>query len=291
MKKNTFYITKLSIIKNKEKNSNGKIANYILNNIQNSDKFTLNSIAENTDLSYATVCRFFKNLGCSGIKSFKKSISEEFSNKTMYEAELLNFSTDALQHMKFEQISRNVCNHSSSVVQHCYNAFDDEQIQNIINTIKKAKFVYFIGLGTSGITAKYAYTKFFRLEVPCSYDTDIIIGKMKSSILKKNDVLFAISSSGRTKSIVEVAKTAKSNGALVISLCDFAHSPLSHISDIDICTTARESNKYIDLDFPLIQGQITVIDILYLCFFKTFQTHSSNSFETTKSTVMNDKLT
>lgn len=129
----------------------------------------------------------------------------------------------------------------------------------------------------------------FRLKLNCSFDTDIIISKMKASVMKKDDVLFVISSSGRTKPIVETAKIAKQNGASIITLCDFLQSPLSEISDINICTTIRNSNKYLDMDFPLIQGQITIIDILYSCIYNQSKI-SSMMVDKTTYAVENDKI-
>lgn len=139
------------------------------------------------------------------------------------------------------------------------------------------------------VTPIYGYTKFFRLNTSCFFSTDVIISKMKTSLMKQSDILFAISSTGRTKSILEIAKLAKEIGVKVISICDFSDSPLSNISDIAINTTIRESNKFIDTDFPLIQAQITIIDILYACAY--IKNHfASYNFNKTNNSINSDKI-
>ena len=55
--------------------------------------------------------------------------------------------------------------------------------------------------------------------------------------MSDKDVLFAISSSGRTGNIIEAANLANENKVTVISLTDFAVSPLTKISDLNLHTT------------------------------------------------------
>lgn len=291
MENNSLYIARLCALKNnKKKKKWSRVADYVLSNLDGTNNFTIETLAEKTDTSYATVCRFLKEIGVSGIKEFKRMILHEMQNQQKLELKLENYSIEDPSERSFDSISSKVCDFSASVVANCHNALNEELTSQIISYFNKAGFIYFVGLGTSAVTALYAYTKMFRLKLNCSFDTDIIISKMKASVMKKGDVLFVISSSGRSKPIIETARIAKQNGASIITLCDFSQSPLSELSDINICTTVRDSNKYLDMDFPLIQGQITIIDILYSCIYN--QNKSSSEFKISKTTsaVKNDKI-
>lgn len=291
MIKNSLYIARLFMLKsNPKKKCYSKISEYILANIESIDRITIDTLAENTDTSYATVCRFLKEIGVCGMREFKKVITSEMENQKNLELKMENYSNVKSTGMSYSDTCKRVCDFSSSVVANCYDVLNEDTAEKIINLFSKANFIYFMGLGTSAVTALYAYTKLFRINTKCSVDTDTIISKMKASVLKKGDVLFVISSSGRTKPVTEAARIAKRNGVTVISLCDFVHSPLSDISDINICTTVRDSNKYIDMDFPLIQGQITVIDILYSYMYNKSRKSSDISFNQTSSAVNSDKI-
>ncbi len=289
MEESIYYITKLNSMAKTGRGSDGQIAACLLSHTDNFSSLSINKIAEETNTSYATVCRFFKKLGVEGMVSFKK-IMEHYDAYRRQNKGGGDFDLEAMDRMSFDELAYAICSFSSGIVEHCRDVITNEMLSEIIRILEGATFIYFVGLGTSAITAQYAYTKFFRMEIPCSIDTDMIISKMKASTMKEKSVLFAVSSSGRTKHIVDVAKIAKAKGATVISLCDFANSPLSGISDISICTTTRESNKYIDTDFPLIQGQITVIDIIYLCYYKNLGNLSKNRFKLTKTLVKDDKI-
>lgn len=61
---------------------------------------------------------------------------------------------------------------------------------------------------------------------------------------KKDDILFAISTSGKSPNIIKAAEQAKNQGMHVISLTGKPQSLLSQKSDIDICT--RSMTPYSD---------------------------------------------
>lgn len=288
MASNLLYLVRLDSIRKNSHGADGKIADFILTNARSLHHYTVQSLADETATSYASVCRFLKKLGAGGFKELKKVLSEELSDES-HMLETLEFNIESDRHVPFDQIAKRICDYSSGVVSGCYKIFHKEEIERIVGVIRGAEHIQFIGLGASAVTAQYAYTKFFRLRHNCSFDTDIIVAKMKATMLQSKNVLFAISSSGRTQSILDIAELARASGATVISICDFLNSPLANRSDISICTTVRESNKYIDVDFPLIQGQITIIDIIYAYLYNRMPEVSSYKLKKTKEAVSRDK--
>lgn len=277
-------LIRLNYLKNNSSSANRRISAYLLENAEDLNRHTLTSLSEATDTSYATVCRFFKRLGLDGIKDFKAKMRQD---KTDY-SQLIETDDpvfDAFSDLTPEIISQKLHGFYSSVI--ATSRLDIGALEKATELLAESDITYCVGLGTSSVSAHYASIKMFRLNMACSYDTDMIVAKMKASLLTPKSVLFIISSSGRTKSILEIANIAKSAGAKVLSICDFYHSPIAHISDVSLCTTLRESSKYIDIDFPLIQEQITVIDILYACL---SQRKGRKAFERTKRVVTNDKV-
>lgn len=289
---NSFYIARLKKISETASTKDRKLADFILRNREKLDSLSLYSIAEKCDASYATVCRFLKKLGFSGIKECRSVLAFSGDNLTKSgdDGADIEFKAEIPKSGSYTEIKERVCDFSASIVEGCKKFIDDNVIDRLAELIISAESIHFVGLGTSSVTARYGYTKFFRINPGCSFDEDIIISKMRASLLKKGCLLIAISSSGRTKSICDCAKAAKEAGATVISICDFINSPLVNLSDISICTTLRDSNKYLNLDFPLIHGQITLIDILYACVYNKAQRQSAEMFAQTANTVLPDKI-
>lgn len=285
-----FYMFRMESIQRSGSRADKKIAQYLISHLYKVPELTVQELAENTNTGYATVCRFFKKVGVDGFREFKHLVSKNLSEHTAALIPPPDFITSESSGVTFDEIGKSICDYSESIVSNCRRFFTSDQIASVISCFQRAEHIHFIGLGTSAVSAQYAHTKFFRLKPGCSFDTDIILSKMKAAQLGRGNVLFAISSSGRTKSILEIAKIARNNHATVISICDFTDSPLANLSDISICTTVRESNKYIDTDAPLIQGQITLIDILYACMYNRTAREASKSFHKTKRAVDEDKV-
>ena len=59
-------------------------------------------------------------------------------------------------------------------------------------------------------------------------------------LAKEHDVLFAISTSGNSKNVVNAAKVAKSTGVKVIALTGKEGGELREVSDICICVPETE---------------------------------------------------
>ena len=289
MEGSMLYLIRLDAMRKKGNGADVKLASFILLNPEQTLAMTIQELAERTDTSYATVCRFFKKLGVGGFLEFKRILREEWKTRKLKDM-VLDFNIESESKISFEEICGRICDYSCGIIRSFPRILKQDVMEKIVTRMKKAEQVHFIGLGTSAVSAQYAYTKFFRLKPSCSFEKDVILAKMKAVQMQSNDVLFAISSSGRTKSILEIARIAKENHASVISICDFTNAPLTSLSDYSLCTTVRESNKYIDADYPLIQGQITMIDILYAYMYNRSPEYSGQKFQKTKDAVAADKL-
>ena len=265
------------------------LANYFLTQADSVQRMTLMQVAEETEISYATVCRFLKEIGVSGFKEFKKTIQEEIERLKKTEHNLADDSLNFTRDDSFEFIAQRIGSFAMDVTYNSYKTVTKELAEKFFVAFNRAKQIHFFGLGTSSVAAQYAYIKFFRIKNGCSFSNDIIISKMTSSLLKKNDILFLFSSSGRTKAIVDAARIAKKEGVMVVAISDFINAPLNHLADINLCTTIRDANTYLDVDFPLIQGQVTIVDILYKYLFAQKQKEALENKETTLSVIKVDK--
>lgn len=283
-------LLQLNKLKDSKNNTQSTLARYFINNLSSINSMTIDLIAHNTSTSYSTVCRFFKEIGFSGFKDFKKTILSELDKATeennIFSEEFLSFS----EFDSIETISKRIRDFTFGVIHNGHNAITKVSTKKILEYFNKAEHIHFFGLGTSSVSAQYAYIKFFRLKSGCTFNSDIVVSKMTASLLKENDILFLFSSSGRTKPIIEAAKLAKEQGAKIITISDFCNSPLYNVSDVNICTTIRDINKYIDSDFPLIQSQIIIIDILHKYIFLKNKNKAEENFDKTVTAVKKDKL-
>lgn len=286
---NSLYFAKLNKLKSSKKTTKKKLAGYFSQNTERLQGLTISEVAEETNTSYATVCRFLNEIGFSGFKEFKKTLISELESTSksdfVFSENFLDFSPDE----DFESIAKRVSGFAADVALGSCNDITAGDAEKLYGVLKNASQIHFFGLGTSSVSAQYAYIKFFRLKAGCSYSSDPVISKMTSSLLKKGDLLFLFSSSGRTKAVLQAARLAKAQGATVVAVSDFINTPLSKYADVNICTTVRDANKFLDPDFALIQGHITIIDILYKYMFSRAERLSTENKNTTFSAIRADR--
>jgi DNA-binding MurR/RpiR family transcriptional regulator len=270
-----------------------RVANFILQNPQDVLSLTIVELADKTKSSYATINRLINHIGFSGFRELKKYLYQDIITQNM--VDFSQNSLDFLDVISFsqgsttEEICKNIFSLSSKVLDESRNIISIDAIEEAAKKIIAANTLCIIGTGLSGICAKYAYSRFFRIGIPCYYEADSTLYRMKTSLLKKNDVLFAISSSGRSSAILECAQIARENQTDTISLTDYAISPLSKLSTVNLFTTPRNSSQFMNIDMPLVIGQIFIIDALYMVCCVKMGKHSSEIYVRTKQSADAEK--
>jgi DNA-binding MurR/RpiR family transcriptional regulator len=236
---------------------------FILRDPAEAVSFTMTNLAAEAGVSYATVSRFCKRLGYAGFKEFKQAVVADLSSQAVAPA-----PPDELPLTKstpVAQVCRSVYAFSKRVLEESGAILEPERVEAAVKALAAARRVILIGAGTSAISARYAHSRFFRLGLNCSAEEDAVFQAMQVSMVGKGEVVFAISSSGRTNQVVDAARQARKHGATVISLTDYAVSPLTKAADISLFTTPRNVSQHREIERPLLIGQIALIDTLFTC--------------------------
>ncbi|MFV0351793.1 MAG: MurR/RpiR family transcriptional regulator [Oscillospiraceae bacterium] len=270
------------------KSAERRLADYILENPDLVISDTLESLAAKSEVSYATVNRFYRKLGYSKFRQFKDGLVYDVVNSSEIGHLVQNLSFGGGTGV--EETCENAYKLAFRVLDDSFSILDTNIVQEVVNKMISARSICFIGAGYSGLCARYAYSRFFRLGLHCITDSDSTLFKMQVSLLSPGDLLFVISSSGRTETVVEAARLAKKNNVTVVGLSDFAISPLSKTSDYNLHTTSRNASMFLDIDMPLITGQITIVDVLYMCCTIAMGSQAIDNYEKTSSSAMSEKL-
>ena len=93
------------------------------------------------------------------------------------------------------------------------------------------------------------------------YGYDQIFCRFISSHGRTGDVLLAISTSGRSQSVINAAKTAKAIGMKVIGLTGQSGSPMDELCDICVCAPAgRYADRVQEMHIKIIHILIELIE-------------------------------
>jgi DNA-binding MurR/RpiR family transcriptional regulator len=132
-----------------------------------------------------------------------------------------------------------------------------------LEALLKAKTIHFFGVGDAFVVGQLAHMKFSRLGLGGSAHSDVMLQLIAASSLTKDDVAFAISYSGGSRTTVQVMKAAKEAGATTICITKMNKSPLLKYTDINLFTATIDLTVGKDIISRRVADQ-AIIDALYL---------------------------
>lgn len=235
-----------------------KIAAYVLKNPEKTAYMSLTELSDTLDVSEGSIVRFSQKLGFTGFHPFKIAVAIS-QNREKNLSETIDWSQK-------DKLKDFVAQRNIEVIKNTREFIDDKILDDCVDNIVSARTILLCGAAASGNTANDIYYKFMRIGLNCKISPDIHITAMMASQLGKKDVLLAISQSGSTLEIVDIASLAKAKGAKVIAITGYSRSPLTKFADNVILTPIRET----PFDSGALQSKISQLYILELLFSAVF---------------------
>lgn len=116
----------------------------------------------------------------------------------------------------------------------CLGEIDEKKIEKVLDEVLRAKRIFVLGMGHSGLIGKIFAMKLVHLGF-----SSHVVGDVTTPSLKRGDLLVAVSQSGETSTILTLAKKAKSLGGKVVGVTSFAASTLGDLADTSLVVAAR----------------------------------------------------
>jgi len=123
----------------------------------------------------------------------------------------------------------------ASKIRSIANSISDEDAEKFIGELLNAKRVYVIGAGRSGLVAKAFAMRLMHLGLHA-----YVIGETITPALNRGDAIVIFSGSGRTKTVADLAETAKDIGGRICLITSNADSRIGKIAD---CTVIIEHHR------------------------------------------------
>ncbi|WP_037593545.1 MurR/RpiR family transcriptional regulator [Sporosarcina sp. D27] len=236
-----------------------RIAEYILNHAELIPTMTTKELAAKTDVSEASVVRFTKAVGIGSFKAFKILMAQELATTEEY---ITDFSITQKKDSPYELFQK-VVHVNRGAIDLLLASIEKKELEKAVKAFQSAHRILFYGVGGSAIAAMDAQFKFSKLGYQVEYHADFHYMLSVIPFLSENDVFVAISMSGETKDVIELARFAKKQGATLIGITNLNKSPLSKESDIQLATPNVEKDFRVG-SITSRMTQLTVIDSLYI---------------------------
>lgn len=211
-------------------------------------------LAAAAGVSEPTVMRFCLALGFDGFQSFKLALVQALAIGIPVTRSAIAIDDSVAE------MTRKIFDHTLTSLDLARRSLDTEAVSAAVEAILNASDVLFVGLGASGIIAQDALQQAVILGVPCAAPIDLHQQFMQAAMLEKGSVLVAISNTGRSRSIVEIAVQAKLKGATVVAIVG-GSSPLADLADVAVVLRTYEDTDVYTPAVSRLAG-LVLIDVL-----------------------------
>jgi RpiR family transcriptional regulator, carbohydrate utilization regulator len=234
-----------------------QLADYILDHGDGIPFQSVHDLARAAGVSVATISRFARAIGHDSFKEFKTRLGKDSRSSFpgIYQA-IKPGDSD-------EDIIQKVFLGNITSLEETQRIVDREELIRAARTIAVSERIVFLGVGSSGNIAHDAALRFAHLDVQAEAYSDSYEILVQAARIKKGEVAFGISHTGRSTTTVEALELASNNGATTIGMSNCLKSPLHEKSSIFLCTSFPESRVEAAALSSLI-AQHCLIDVLYL---------------------------
>ena len=190
-----------------------KLLNYIEKNLLHIEELTIRNLAEQAEVSTATVSRLAKKFGYSNFAKFKLELS-----KTKY---------DSLSDLVLKLAS----SYTESIKQ-TVELLKIEELEQASTLLNQASKIYLFGVGASGTVCSDFYYKLNRIGKNCVYVQDSHVQMASIASASSKDLAIGISYSGLTKEVVAPLQFAKKQRVFTIAITGVGLNPLTQLGDL-----------------------------------------------------------
>ena len=231
-----------------------RVASYVLGHADEIMHLSIAALAGAVGVSQPTVARFCLALGFSGFKEFKLRLVQSLAGGVPFVHRDVGASDPA------PALVAKVLDRTIAALMRVRKELDAAALDQAIHLLANARTIEFYGAGNSGIIAADAQHKFFRLGVPTVAYSDAHIHGMAATLLQPDDVVVAISNTGRTRDVLRSVEYALQAGASVVAITA-SGSPLARSSTVALCADVEEDP---DVYSPMTSriAHLAIIDVL-----------------------------
>lgn len=236
------------------------IIEYIEKNSQEVISDSITELALKCESSESSIVRLCKKMGYKGFQELKIALAQSgpMNDTAKY------LQQDVEQGDSKKDIAIKVFNTSVQALTDTVTILTEENVEKAVKLIEDSRVISFFGVGGAGVVATDAYHRFCKLKKPCQLFTDYYSQINKGLVADENDVIIAISHSGKTRDILVSLQKAKENRAKIIVITQFGNSPITKLADVVFYTSSKETAFRHDAMASRI-AELAILDSLFTC--------------------------
>jgi RpiR family transcriptional regulator, carbohydrate utilization regulator len=231
-----------------------KVARAILADPEAAIRTSLAALARAAGVSEPTVIRFCRSFGLNGYPGFKLRLAQDLAAGVPFVSPHISAGDDT------GTLARKIFSSTIATMQATAATLDPHRIEKAVAALAGAERIVVFGVGGSASVALDAYHKLVRLTFACQQASDPVIARMMLPAMGPADVLLALSYTGRTRAVLDLAEEAARRGVQVIAVTARS-SPLAALADPALLVAQAEDSELFTPTTTRI-AMLAMIDVL-----------------------------
>jgi RpiR family transcriptional regulator, carbohydrate utilization regulator len=234
-----------------------QIGEYVLEDPERVLSSSISDMRRGSGASVGSIVGFCRTLGVKGFASFKIALARELAQG--------GFSGTArmIDGQAPTSLFESVFQFHAQSLRETFQLNTEETLTKASRILEMARRIEFFSIGMSYPVAYTACNKLRLIGIPATTQSDSHLQLVAATQLKKGEVAFGISCSGRTHETVQCLQTARENKATTISLTNCMKSPITEHSDLVLYATPSEV-KYFQAPLASRITQLALVDALFV---------------------------
>ncbi|MCE5242753.1 MAG: MurR/RpiR family transcriptional regulator [Syntrophobacteraceae bacterium] len=263
-----------------------KIAQYILEEPDRVKLLKISELSAACQVSEATVTRFVRAIKFNSFPEFKIAIAampppEENGS---FDGEKEFFYNDLHESDSIESVVAKITYKNIQSLKDTQEIISPQEIERAVAGLQKCESIAIYCGGYSAVAAHNFRFRFYRVGKPCAVYSDPIEQAVSAATSNEKRFAVGISSSGKTRCVVDALKIAKSTGATTMCITDSNDSPIVQHSDIRFYTFSKHSD-FLQDSLLSRMSQILIIDIIFACYALRDYKHSFDLVERSAKSI------
>lgn len=253
-------IAKIRAMRDSMSNHEQRIADFLLENVEEVREQSSKALAERIGVSQSSVVKFSQKLGYKGYSDLKLSLTESLARTALLPKAIHGDIAigDDVTTVAQKLIARKTVSLNETLAVN-----PEAQLLAAVSLLAGAGRILMAGVGASSLVGKDLAFKLMKLGRPVLVESDTHVQMANAATLGEGDVVFAISESGQTQEVVRVAEAGLAQGAVVISLTSFSRNPLVEVAGVNLFCVADEAGTR-SSSILARTAQLMVTDLLFL---------------------------
>ncbi|HWV19840.1 MAG TPA: MurR/RpiR family transcriptional regulator [Devosia sp.] len=238
-----------------------QIARFILDHPEEMLAMSSAALAEATGRSQSSVVKFSQKLGYEGYQQLKLDVNKAKAQEFHAPAGVIHGTIDASD--SYMTILQKLIGSKLLSMRETSAVNTEAVIDSALDALMGARRIQLAGVGASSLVARDFSYKLLKLGRTVLVDSDSHIQISNASALNEQDLIIALSHSGRSMETLRIAELAKKRGATLLSVTGLQPNPLLDIADISLFTVADEE-RVRSSAITSRDAQLMLMDMLFI---------------------------